>query len=298
MRIRSITMVIRIILVCIGFFLNPGNLVAGELVREKITPKQAKVLDVFTYTIEYGEDLKLNLPEIGDIAPDKASLPIAEIISIETDRNKDTDYEKITNIKIRFFVEGEYTAPISWEDVGSGEIQNSEESFIIVSQLTDEDREEADVIPPLEFGKFLWYRLIIVIFALVGLGIGGYYLFLFFKNRALDAIVETPFEPPVEEWVDKKFRDLFSRDTVSKKEFAFLLTEFLKLQSTRKFGEDFNSLTDSRLLDKIYKSSTVNQKSVQDAKFFFLYSKYSPNSERMESEEARKILDQWKRNLT
>lgn len=267
------------------------------LVQESLRPSRGQVLDVFEYTIEWEGSLEMVLPEEGDLQPEGMDLPYAEILSIETEKDKSAPDRNQTRIRIRFFMEGEFLPPVKWKKPDEEEYSESQKSFQVTSRLTPESVEEADAFPPWVFGEFLWHRLVLLLLGIGILGLGGFYLWKWYKTRAMDAILETPFVPPVEEWVDKKFRDLFEKEKVDRKEFAYLLTEYIKLRCSDKFGSNYSSFTDSELLDKIYKSSAITQDAVQSAKFFFLYSKYSPGKGSLERKEAEDILEEWKKRL-
>ncbi|MCC5813196.1 MAG: hypothetical protein JJT78_00440 [Leptospira sp.] len=295
--ILFILAMIQLIFLCSGLFAqsqSPG-------IEESIRPTKAKVLEEFTYIITHDENLELILPQKGDLIPDGMDLPIAEILSLETKQigsSAVTKNQLQTTILIRFFTSGTYLSPVKWKLPDSDEEFESHRTFVVEPNMGTEENEEAEIRPPWEFGDFLYYRLFIIILIVVLLLAIAYIAYKKYRDRVLDAIIEAPFEPPPEEWVEKKFRDLFANQRVSQKEFAYLLTEYLKLQASKKFNSNFDSLTDQDLLYKIYQSSTITKEKVDDAKYFFLYSKYKPNFEDLDWKEAKEILDEWKGRLS
>lgn len=269
-------------------------------VKESIQPTKARVWEVFTYRLQYEESLEIHLPEIGDITPKGMDLPVGEVLSVETESEVRSDglEVKVTEIKIRFFSPGTFTSPVFWKVPQSEEeILQSERRFV-VDPSQQEDLREADVLPPWEFGEFLVHRLILSIAVISFIIWLCVFLYKKYKSRVLDAIIEAPFEPPREEWIDKKFRELFQNESVSQKEFAYLLTEYLKHQSKTKFAIESDPLTDQELLGKIYQSSSITKEKLEDSKYFFLYSKYKPNFETLNQSEAEKILNEWKNRLS
>lgn len=263
---------------------------------EKVNPEQGKVLDSFRYSWEWEEGkAEIFLPEEGDLIPNNSDMPIAEVLSRKIKKENGKVRAEFT---IRYFSPGEYMIPVYWIIEETKERIESTKSFKVGSALPQDEIKEADEFPPIAFGKFLWYRLILI---LLGTGIfliAAYYLLIYFRNRPIDAIVlEDP--PPIseKERLDSKIRKLFSYKKIQRKEFAYLLTEYLKNSYSEKFGEDLSSFTDSRLLEKIYKSSPIHHSDLRETKVFFLYSKYLPNEEYLDLEEAKNILEQWKRRL-
>jgi hypothetical protein len=263
---------------------------------EKVSPEQGKVLDSFRYSWEWEDEKgEISIPEEGDLTPNNSEMPIAEVLSRKITKLDGKTHAEFT---IRYFLPGEYMVPVYWTLEKTKERVESTKSFKVVSALSQNEIQEAEEFPPILFGKFLWHRLILILLAIGLVVVSAYYLFIYFKNKPIDVIVlEEP--PPItsKEQLDSKIRKLFSYNKIHKKEFAYLLTEYLKSSYSAKFGEDLFSYTDSKLLEKIYKSSPIHHSDLRETKVFFLYSKYLPNEDYLEIEEAKSILDQWKRRL-
>lgn len=290
---------------------------------EKIDPTEGYVYDVLDYQLTLPSDRIVHLPELGDYQPQGSDLPIAEILSIREIPSQDHSHKTI-HMRLRFFVPGDFSLPVSWESPRTpepgvraetkddsktktetktegdpdSEIQNSQIPVKVLSRLDSPQEEEADSLPPIYFGQILYGRILILLLGGLGLVSGIYYARHYWTSRPRDAIVLEPPPPvPQGEILSARFRALLQHDPISKKEFAYLLSLYLKDRCEEKFGFRTGSYTDSQLLEKIYQSTPIGSHDIRSAKVFFLYSKYKPHSDTISRDEATQLLELWKRNL-
>jgi hypothetical protein len=277
---------------------------------ESLNPNTCKVFETFQYHIEKIDGYEYNLPPLGDINSTDEGISIGEVLSR-------TEKDKKIVITFRIFQSGTFPIPVSWKDLQTQEIIPSKLKIHILSSLTkNDDGKPAVMEEPIVFGKFLWYRLIIVISVFIGLGYLTYYLFNQYKKRPVDAILEFPKEITLDDILESKWNHLISKPPIYKKQFAYLLTDMLqrKMQISHKFTPSkINSsryeisikeptttvlqqatITDTVLLEKIYQSLPIHISKIREMKVFLLISKYTSNLETMDKDEAEKMYLEWK----
>jgi hypothetical protein len=295
------------LIICILSVLN-SDIISSPI--EKLTPNTCKVFEPFEYEIEKLDGFEFILPPIGDIPSEKEDISIGEVLS-------HLDKDRSVVIKFRIFQSGSFNIPVSWKNLQTNEIIQSKLKMEIVSSLSKDDNQQpAKMDEPIEFGKFLWYKLIFVILFCIGLVYLIYFLYKYYQKRPLDAILEIPNELTMDDILDAKWNQFISNQTNSKKQFAYLLTEMLqkKLQFNHKSFQtkkDLNELvntldqkkknvlqqamiTDTILLEKIYQTLPIDLAKIREMKVFLLISKYTSNSETIEKHEAEQIYFEWK----
>jgi hypothetical protein len=302
-----LVLLLKFSLVFILFFIPTHDINAQP--TEQVSKEECKVYEIFQYKITWQDDYTVDLPTEGDILSEELELVIGEVLKIDKS-------EKQATIDFRIFKAGEFQIPVQWKQEESTEVIQSKIKVNVLSTISESDSEgSSDYQEPISFGNFLWYRLIIIItFALI-LIYGIYTIYQKYQSRPLDAILEEVTIVPLDDILEAKFHKLIDQNNLTKKEFAYFMTELIQskipkadkqiihtsktenLKSQEIKLQDSNSkiITDSDLLEKIYKSYPISTDDLRKMKVFFLFAKYSNTNETISKDEAKSMYDEWQR---
>lgn len=275
-------------------------------VYESSAPESAYVYEILEYSASFDPDYWApNLPELGDWIPGSSDLPAAEILSIEYPNPNDQDLfaknepskHRRVKIRIRFFIAGEFLAPVSWKNK-EGKIIDSKVFFKILSSLDPNETEDPPLEAPVEFGKFLWHRLflgLIGLLMILGLASLGY---MIWKRKPIEAIVEIRPEVPESLLWEEKIKTFFAEERISKKEFGYLLTEYLRWKLKEFLPEKKSGITDNQWIKILYNSYPVSKTECDTLAKFLESSKYDLETEIWESEKGWEIFSKWKKIIS
>ncbi|WCL47618.1 hypothetical protein [Leptospira sp. GIMC2001] len=255
--------------------------------EEKLESDEVVVYDTARYTIQWEDGWEVSLPTIGELQSENNEMSFGEILSVDLEKRKAT-------IQLRYFLSGEFYVPVSWKLPDSDAWVESQKTIKVKSSIADgESSTEEDAIAPIEFGKFLWHRLILLTLFFLLILVGLIYAYRHWKNQPLDAIIETrPPIPDDEKW-NLKIQKFFKDPEISKKQFAFFLTEYLKWKLSIALESDLSMKSDSELLEVIFNRSSIPQEELREVKWFLLVAKFTPLLETFSQEEAKKFWDRW-----
>lgn len=291
----------------VGIYLSPITLLQAQPI-EKLSQEECKVFEIFQYTINWEEEYSIEFPKEGDIISEELNLVIGEVLKIQIEAHK-------AIIDFRIFKPGEFTIPIQWKNSQSAAYVFSEKKIRILSAISEKDSDEpSDYEDPIAFGNFLWYRLFLIFILFVLLVYCIYILYKRYYSRPLDAIIEEPYTVPIDDILEDKFNSLIRKENLTKKEFAYFMTEFIQSKIpkskeiiTLKAPLEYQSgiglnqdqtyakiITDADLLENIYKSYPMSTEDMRRMKVFFLFAKYSDTNDSISAEEAKSMFEQWK----
>ncbi|MCZ8346132.1 MAG: hypothetical protein O9346_06935 [Leptospiraceae bacterium] len=294
--------------IIIGIYLSPITFLQAQP-NETLSQEECKVFEIFQYTIEWEDEYSIEFPKEGDITSEELDLVIGEVLKIQIKDHSAT-------IDFRIFKPGEFTIPIQWKNSQSTAYILSEKKIRILSAISEKDSTEpSDYEAPIAFGNFLWYRLFLIVILIILLVFCMYILYKKYSSRPLDAIIEEPYIAPLDDILEDKFNSLIRKENLTKKEFAYFMTEFIQFKLPKskntitqievpfefQNGIGLNQdqahpkiLTDADLLENIYKSYPMSTEDMRKMKVFFLFAKYSDTNECISTDEAKSMFEQWK----
>ncbi len=259
--------------------------------NEKISHKEIYVGDEIGYEIDFDSGIPSTLKlEEGDHSIDATELPVLRIWNVH---RKD----KSISLSVRFYKAGSFRLPIYWEE--EGEKKTTELVFEVKSRLTGNESDIEDIAPPISFSGSYLLRLLFVIFIFLILLYISYAVYLKLKNskQILDATWE---RVPVLESRQIKLIQIESalkQNEISYKEFAYLVSSYIKEEFSRRLASDLLHLTDSEFLNYLYDRSHLEIESTKEIKDILASSKYTNHSKILSKEEAEQLWQDWKRKL-
>ncbi len=256
--------------------------------EEKWSVESVKVGEIVVYELNHPNisSSSIEFPKIGLYPPD-SELPIFEIVDIQQKENQ-------LQIKVRFLEAGEHSLPVSWK-VGDIE-KKSEKKIPVLSNLTGSEYDIDDILEPILFNGPLLLKLLFVLF--LALSLAGLLAYLILKWKKKPTLVREAKYQTLNQTTTKvnyfnKLEKLLEQEEILHKEFAFLLSEFVKEELSRKLKKDIQGYTNKELLDLIQKNQKINNLERMRLENYLNIIKYMPNQEVISNLEARKIYKTW-----
>lgn len=229
-------------------------------------------------------------PEIGYIS-NSNDLPFMEVL------NQTKDGSRLV-FQIRFTKAGPQEFRVAWKE--EGVLHEESISIKVESVLGANETEQQDIIEPLEFSGPYLFRLfvILIIFsAIVGV---LYYIFLTRKHRKKEpkdagisfAVEAEKMTPP-----DFEIENLLKNREILHKEFAYVLSDYLKSLLSQKLESDVTYMTQSELEELLRTRLRLTEKAVGEFSLYLNSIKYMPNDEKISVENAMGIRKYWERML-
>ncbi|EMY78465.1 hypothetical protein LEP1GSC060_3809 [Leptospira weilii serovar Ranarum str. ICFT] len=258
---------------------------------EFLAPERTLVAEKIRYELKWetGEVKDVQFPEAGiHFLEDSPDIPRFEVLYSEKKENS-------LVVDFVFYVTGEHPVPISWTDA-NGKKEFSKKRVLIESSISDSDTGPADIVPPLTFsGSYLGRLFVFTIIAglLFVFGIYAYRIYAG-KNSPLDAIIQT--EPTLErmEIYEIRLNELLKRDPIPARDFARLLSGYIREKSANLSGRKTSAFTEAELFRFLYDQFPFEERELEFWREFLTEKKFRPENGYLSKKEAEEKFLHWK----
>ncbi|MDI7222605.1 hypothetical protein QMM98_14735 [Leptospira santarosai] len=258
---------------------------------ETLVPEKALVAEKIRYELKWdnGEIKNVRFPEIGfHFSEDLPDIPRFEISYSEKK-------ESSLTVDFVFYVTGEHSIPISWEDA-NGKKEFSEKRVLIESSIPDSDTGPADIIPPLAFSGSYSGSLLVFFILVVLLFVFGIYVYRFYtrKGSPLDAIIQSEPTPERTEIYEIRLNELLKRSSIPARDFARLLSGYIREKSASLSGKKTSAFTEEELFRFLYDQFPFEEQELLFWKSYLTEKKFGPKNTFLSGEEAEKRFLHWR----
>ncbi|RHX91600.1 hypothetical protein DLM76_17950 [Leptospira yasudae] len=258
---------------------------------ESLSPDRTLVAQKIRYELKWslGEVKDVRFPEAGlhylENAPD---IPWFEVLFSEKKETK-------LIVEFAYYVTGEYPIPVSWT-TAAGMKEFSKKTILVESAIADNDTGPADIIPPLTFSGSYLGRLIVFLILAALLSAFAFYAYRIYsgKNSPLDAIIQA--EPTLErmEIFEIRLNELLKKDPIPAREFARLLSGYIREKSANLSGRKTSAFTEAELFRFLYDQFPFEEKELQSWRKFLTEKKFRPGEAFLTKEDAEEKFAHWK----
>ncbi|MBM9578063.1 hypothetical protein JWG45_12975 [Leptospira sp. 201903070] len=263
---------------------------AGEAV-ETLSPDAVLVAQKVRYELKWtaGEIKEIVAPQVGiHFAEGVPDLPWFEVLLSE---KKDTSIA----LEISFYTTGEFSIPVSWI-LSNGKRELSQKKVLVNSALSDSDTGPSDIIPPLSFsGSYLGRLLVFLVLFGILLAFGIYAFRLYAgQSSPLDAIIQTTPQLERMEVYEIRLQKLLKKDPIPAREFARLLSGYIREKAANLSGRKTASFTEAELFQFLYDQFPFEERELQSWKKFLIEKKFKPGETFLTKEDAEDKFFHWK----
>jgi hypothetical protein len=260
---------------------------------EKWNPTKAKVGEIVEFVLEYNnnEVLEIKLPELG-LYSENSTLPIANVIQVE-------NVNGITNLKIQYLKKGIYSAPIQWKDNNENWVKPKHQ-IEIETNLSGNESEIFDIVGPMEFsGPFQYWELLKLVLLFLVLSVGTFYFFDFIRKlrKPKEASYSYPYPAESMEPLDFKLNELLRLKEIPHKEFAYILSDYIKSSLSSKMGVDMKYMTTEEISEVLLEKYNIDKLTILRLIDYMNSIKYMPNEDFIDLKKALEIRKTWEINL-
>lgn len=261
--------------------------------ESKITWSKPEIFvgeDVYLTLESESSVLELQSPEIGYISKSN-DLPFMEVI------NQSKEGVRLV-LQIRFTKAGNQEFEVIWKSEDG--LHKETVSITVSSVLGDNETEQLDIMEPLEFSGPYLFRLFVVLIIFSGIIAILYYIFLTRKHRKKtpkDAGFAYTVEAEKVRPIDFDIENLLKNQEILHKEFAYVLSDYLKSILSQKLDSDVTYMTQSELEELLRTKLRLTDKAVGEFSLYLNSIKYMPNDEKISPENAIGIRRYWERML-
>ncbi len=258
--------------------------------KETVLETDVYVGDTIHYQIEFTESDESNLDlEEGEIYEDD-TIPSYKVFDVVKEKTK-------LKASIVFYKPGTFILPISWEQ--NGERIKSSEAIKVKSQLLGNETDIEDIEPPINFsGPYLFRLLFIIIITAINIYL-LYALYIYWRSKPkiMDAIWE---KRPVLEETTKRLHSIelyLQSETISEKELAFKISEYLKEVYSKRLDKDILGKTDSEFLAELFDRTHIDDSVLRNTRIYFRNTKYDDNHTELKKESATSLWEKFKKDF-
>ncbi|TGM58839.1 LB_053 family protein [Leptospira adleri] len=267
-----------------------GSSLLGETV-ETLSPEKVVIAQKVRYELKWapGEIKEIIAPQVGiHFAEGVPDLPWFEVLLSE---KKDTRIA----LEISFYATGEFPIPVTWTLL-SGKRESSQKKVIVESVLADSDTGPSDIMPPLTFsGSYLGRLLVFLTLFGILLAFGIYAYRLYARQSSpLDAIIQATPQLERMEVYEIRLRELLKKDPISAREFARLLSGYIREKAASLSGKKTSAFTEAELFQFLYDQFPFEEKELQSWRKFLTEKKFRPGEIFLTKEDADDKFSHWK----
>ncbi|AOP36227.1 hypothetical protein A0128_19550 [Leptospira tipperaryensis] len=259
---------------------------------ETLSPETVLIAQKVRYELKWspGEIKEIIAPQVGiHFAEGVSDLPWFEVLLSE---KKDT---KIA-LEISFYATGEFPIPVSWT-LSNGKQESSQKKVLVQSALAESDTGPSDIIPPLSFsGSYLGRLLVfLTLFGiLLAFGIYAYRLYARQSSFPMDAIIQVTPQLERMEVYEIRLRELIKKDPISAREFARLLSGYIREKAANLSGRKTSAFTEAELFQFLYDQFPFEERELQSWRKFLTEKKFKPGEAFLTKEDAEEKFSHWK----
>lgn len=258
---------------------------------ETLSPEKVVIAQKVRYELKWtpGEIKEIVAPQVGiHFAEGVPDLPWFEVLLSE---KKDTRIA----LEISFYATGEFPIPVSWT-LSNGKRESSQKKILVESVLADSDTGPSDIIPPLTFSGSYLGRLLVFL-ALFGILLAfGIYAYRLYARQSspLDAIIQATPQLERMEVYEIRLKELLKKDPISSREFARLLSGYIREKAGSLSGKKTSAFTEAELFQFLYDQFPFEEKELQSWRKFLTEKKFRPGETFLTKEDAADKFSHWK----
>ncbi|RHX84103.1 LB_053 family protein [Leptospira stimsonii] len=262
----------------------------GETI-ETLSPEKVLIAQRVRYELNWapGEIKEIVAPQVGiHFAEGLPDLPWFEVLLSE---KKDTRIA----LEISYYATGEFPIPVSWT-LSNGKRESSLKKVIVESVLSETDTGPSDIIPPLSFsGSYLGRLLVFLILFGILLTFGIYAYRLYARQSSpMDAIIQATPQLERMEVYEIRLRELLKKEPISAREFARLLSGYIREKAANLSGRKTSAFTEAELFQFLYDQFPFEERELQSWRKFLTERKFRPGEAFLAKEDAEEKFSHWK----